>query len=106
MPPRSIRRWCARTAYGAQGYDAGLLVGSALKATGGKIDNIDALSAAIRKADIQSVRGPFKFGPNQHPIQDFYAMTGEKSPSGEFYLKTGKKVLANRGDDYAADCKL
>ena len=49
--------------------------------------------AAIRKADIQSVRGPFKFGPNQHPIQDWYALTAEKSPSGEFYLKTGKKVL-------------
>ncbi len=52
------------------------------------------------------MRGPFKFGPNQHPIQDWYALTAEKSPSGEFYLKTGKKVLPNRGDDYAKDCKL
>jgi branched-chain amino acid transport system substrate-binding protein len=52
------------------------------------------------------VRGPFKFGPNQHPIQDWYALTAEKSPAGEFHLKTGKKVLPNRGDDYAKDCKL
>lgn len=94
------------TSYAAQGYDAGLLVGSALKATGGKVNNIDAVAAAIRKGDIQSVRGPFKFGPNQHPIQDWYALTAQKSPSGEFSLKTGKKVLPNRGDDYAKDCKL
>jgi len=94
------------TAYAAQGYDAALLVASALKAVGGNVDNIDAVSAAIRKGDIQSVRGPFKFGPNQHPIQDWYALTAEKSPSGEYYLKTGKKVLPNRGDDYAAQCKL
>jgi branched-chain amino acid transport system substrate-binding protein len=93
------------TSYAAQGYDAGLLVASALKATGGKVD-VDALAAAIRKADIQSVRGPFKFGPNQHPIQDWYALTAEKSPSGEYYLKTGKKVMSARGDDYAKDCKL
>jgi branched-chain amino acid transport system substrate-binding protein len=93
------------TSYAAQGYDAGLLIASALKATGGKVD-VDALAAAIRKGDIQSVRGPFKFGPNQHPIQDWFAMSGEKSPSGEFYLKTGKKVLSARGDDYAKDCKL
>jgi branched-chain amino acid transport system substrate-binding protein len=94
------------TSYAAQGYDAGLLVASALKATGGKADNIDALAAAIRKGDIQSVRGPFKFGSNQHPIQDWYALTAEKSPSGEFYLKTGKKVMSARGDDYSKDCKM
>lgn len=94
------------TSYAAQGYDAGLLVASALKATGGKVDNVDAFAAALRKADFQSVRGPFKFGPNQHPIQDWYAMTAEKLPSGEFVLKTGKKVLTDRGDDYAKDCKL
>ena len=94
------------TSYAAQGYDAALLIGSALKATGGKLDNMDAFRAALRKADIASVRGNFKFGPNQHPIQDWYALTAEKSPSGEYMLKTGKKVLANRGDNYAVECKL
>ena len=94
------------TSYAAQGYDAALLIGSALKATGGKLDNMDAFRAALRKADIASVRGNFKFGPNQHPIQDWYALTAEKSPSGEYRLKTGTKVLANRGDNYAAECKL
>lgn len=67
---------------------------------------MDAFRAAMRKADIQSVRGNSKFGPNQHPVQDWYAMQAEKLPSGQYGLKTQKKVLADRGDDYAAECKM
>jgi branched-chain amino acid transport system substrate-binding protein len=32
------------------------------------------------KANFESVRGPFKFGPNQHPIQDWWAAKVEKDP--------------------------
>lgn len=94
------------TSYAAQGYDAGLIIGSALKATGGKIDDMDAVRAAMRKADFKSVRGAFKFGANHHPIQDWYSMQAEKLPSGQYGLKTQKKVLADRGDDYTVDCKM
>jgi branched-chain amino acid transport system substrate-binding protein len=94
------------TSYAAQGYDAGLLIGSGLKATNFSTDNMDALRAAMRKADFASVRGNFKFDKNQHPIQDWYALTAEKSPSGDFILKTGNKVLSNHGDIYAKDCKM
>jgi branched-chain amino acid transport system substrate-binding protein len=94
------------TSYAAQGYDAGLIIGSALKATGGKIDDMDAVRAAMRKADIKSVRGAFKFGANHHPIQDWYSMQAEKAPNGQYVLKTQKKVLADRGDDYTVDCKM
>ena len=34
------------------------------------------------KADFQSVRGNFKFGPNQHPVQDWYALKVEKDADG------------------------
>ena len=94
------------TSYAAQGYDAALLIGSALKATGGSLDNMDAFRAAMRKADFASVRGNFKFDQNQHPIQDWYALQAEKNANGEYFLKTGKKVLANHGDAYAKECKL
>ncbi len=94
------------TSYAAQGYDAGLLIGSALKATGFSTDNMDALRAAMRKADFASVRGNFKFDKNQHPIQDWYALKAEKTPGGDFVLKTGNKVLSNHGDVYAKDCKM
>lgn len=94
------------TSYAAQGYDAGLLIGSALKATGFSVDNMDAVREAMRKADFASVRGNFKFGSNQHPIQDWYALKAEKTPDGDYVLKTGNKVLSNHGDIYAKDCKL
>jgi len=94
------------TSYAAQGYDAGLLIGSALKATGFSLDNMDSVRAAMRTADFASVRGNFKFAANQHPVQDWYALKAEKTPSGEFILKTGNKVLSEHGDIYAKDCKM
>ena len=83
-----------------------LLIGSALKATGGRLDDMDAFRFAMRKANFSSVRGAFKFGSNQHPVQDWYALEAEKKANGEVVLKTQKKVLANHGDAYAAACKL
>ena len=96
----------APTYYASQGYDAALAIASALKATGGKTD-VPALRTALAKADFQSVRGAFKFGPNQHPVQDWYALKVEKGADGTPMLKTtGTKVLSNHGDVYAKDCKL
>lgn len=96
----------APTYYASQGYDAALAIASALKATGGKTD-VPALRTAMAKADFQSVRGAFKFGPNQHPVQDWYALKVDKGADGAPILKTtGTKVLSNHGDVYAKDCKL
>lgn len=93
------------TYYASQGYDTALAIASALKATGGKTD-VPALRKALAKADFQSVRGAFKFGPNQHPIQDWYALKVEKGADGAPVLKTEGKVLSNHSDAYAKDCKL
>lgn len=93
------------TYYASQGYDTALAIASALKATGGKAD-VPALRKALAKADFQSVRGAFKFGPNQHPVQDWYALKVEKGADGAPVLKTQGKVLSNHSDAYAKDCKL
>ena len=93
------------TYYASQGYDTALAIASALKATGGKTD-VPALRKALAKADFQSVRGAFKFGPNQHPVQDWYALKVEKGADGAPVLKTQGKVLSNHSDAYAKDCKL
>ncbi|MDF2115317.1 ABC transporter substrate-binding protein [Roseiarcaceae bacterium H3SJ34-1] len=94
------------TAYAAQGYDAALAIGAALKGTGGKIDDLKAFRTAMLKADFASVRGAFKFGNNQHPVQDWYALRVEKGADGQLALVTKSKVLTNRSDFYAKDCKL
>ena len=69
-----------------------------------------SIPAAFRKAlltsEIPTVRGKFKFGANQHPVQDWYALTAEKGADGKMVLKTEKKVLTDHGDVYASECKM
>lgn len=94
------------TYYASQGYDTALAIAAALKATGGNVENTDAFSAAMRKADFQSVRGAFKFGPNQHPINDWYSLKVEKGADGQLGIVTKGKVLEAHSDFYAKSCKI
>lgn len=94
------------TYYASQGYDTALAIAAALKATGGKVEDTDAFSAAMRKADFQSVRGAFKFGPNQHPINDWYSLKVEKGADGQLGIVTKGKVLEAHSDFYAKSCKI
>ncbi|WP_315834792.1 ABC transporter substrate-binding protein [Bradyrhizobium prioriisuperbiae] len=94
------------TYYASQGYDTALAIGAALKGTGGKLDDVEAFRQAMLKADFQSTRGTFKFGPNQHPVQDWWALKAEKSADGKLALNTKTKVLSSHGEAYAKDCKF
>src|SRR3954463_117686 len=92
--------------YAFQAYDAALLIDSALKATGGKTDNKDALRAAIRKADFKSLRGAFKFNTNHYPIQDFYLVKVAKRGDGKFQTEIVQKVFENYSDPHVKDCAM
>ena len=94
------------TYYAAMGYDTARLIGSALKATGGDVGKEDAFRAALKKADFPSVRGPFKFGANQHPIEDWFELKVVKGEDGKPILKTVGTIYKDRGDAYAAECKM
>jgi len=94
------------TLYASQGYDAARLIGSALKATGGDVGDLDALRDALRAANFASVRGAFRFGRNQHPVQDLYVRKVVKSDDGTMTNQTLKKVFSNHADAYAPECKL
>ncbi|MFL4990878.1 MAG: ABC transporter substrate-binding protein [Microvirga sp.] len=91
--------------YAMQAYDTAKLIDSGLKATGGNTADKKALSAAIRKADFKSARGPFKFNANGYPIQDFYLVKVAKRPDGKFQTEIAEKVFENYGDVYSKDCK-
>jgi branched-chain amino acid transport system substrate-binding protein len=92
--------------YAAQAYDTALLIDSALKATGGKTDNKDALRAALAKADFKSLRGAFKFNTNHYPIQDFYLVKVAKRADGKFQTEIAQKVFTDYVDPYAKDCAM
>lgn len=92
--------------YAMQAYDAAQLIDSALKTTGGKTDNKNALREALKKADFRSLRGDFKFGPNNFPIQDFYLVKVAKRPDGKFQTEIVEKVFDDYADPYAKECKI
>lgn len=94
------------TFYAGQGYDTALAIGAALKGSAGKVDDPAAFRTAMLKADFASTRGAFRFGPNQHPIQDWYALEVVRGAEGKPSLVTRGKVLENYGDVHSADCKL
>lgn len=93
------------TYYAAQGYDAALLMAAGLKDSAGAVDPA-AFRAAVLAADIPSVRGDFRLGPNQHPVQDWYALSVVKDADGKPRLKTEATVLSAHGDVYARDCQM
>ena len=89
--------------YASQGFDAANLIISAL----GKADVADqeAFLAALREADFASVRGDFRFGNNQHPIQDIYVR--EVIQEGDVFTnKIVSTGLSAQQDIYAAECAL
>ncbi len=94
------------TYYAGQGYDTALAIGAALKGSGGDVKDTEKFRKAMVKADFQAVRGNFKFGPNQHPIQDWYATKVEKDKDGKIVIKTGAKIMSDQGDVFAKDCKF
>jgi branched-chain amino acid transport system substrate-binding protein len=90
--------------YAMQGYDAALLIDSAVKAVKGDLTNKDAVAAALKKADFTSLRGDFKFNTNGYPIQNFYLTKVAKRADGKFQTEIVEKVFSNYGDRYAKDC--
>ena len=94
------------TYYSSQGYDTALAIGAALEGVAGNLDDIGAFRKAMLKADFQSTRGAFRFGPNQHPVQDWWALRAEKDGNGKLVLRTKGKIFSDHGDAYAKDCKL
>ncbi len=92
--------------YGAQSYDGILLIDSAVKATKGNLKDTKALVAAMRKADFKSIRGPFKYNVNHHPIQNFYLLRAEKVAGGDIEMRIQKTIFENHKDAYSQDCKM
>jgi len=92
--------------YGAQSYDGIMLIDSAIKATKGNVKDTKALVQAMRKADYPSLRGPFKFNNNHHPIQNFYLLDTVKLPSGDIEMRIQKTIFEKHQDSYHQDCKM
>jgi branched-chain amino acid transport system substrate-binding protein len=93
------------TFYGAQTYDAAMLINSAVLATKGNLSDKEAVRNAMEKADFKSVRGKFRFGNNHIPIQNFYLQ--EAVMDGDNYLlKTVATIVEDNQDRFHDKCPM
>lgn len=92
--------------FAALGYDSVKLIDSAVKEVGGKIENKDAVRAALRKANFQSVRGSFKFNNNHFPIQDLYIMEVKKDEKGTLKAVLKDTAVKDWQDPYHQECPM
>jgi branched-chain amino acid transport system substrate-binding protein len=92
--------------YGAQSYDAVGLINSAVVAVKGDLTKKDAMRAEMRKANYASVRGPYKYGNNHFPIQNFYLQDVVKDSEGTLTLKTVATIVKDSQDEHAKKCAM
>lgn len=94
------------TFYAAQTYDAINLIASGVAGAKGDLKDKEAIRAAMKKGNIQSVRGPFKLGPNQVPVLDIYQQVVEKAADGDYQQLTVSTVLKDSVSSAASACKM
>ena len=90
--------------YAAAGFDAANVLDLGLRKAAG---DPKKLAAAVRTAggEFKSVRGPFKFGANNMPVQNYYAFETVRA-GGKVATRQIGTPLAAHADSYAALCKL
>jgi branched-chain amino acid transport system substrate-binding protein len=94
------------TFYGAQSYDAANFINSAVVAVKGDLTKKDAMRAEMRKANYASVRGPYKYGNNHFPIQNFYLQDVVKDAEGNLTLKTVATIVKDSQDKHHQKCAM
>ncbi|RIH87117.1 Leu/Ile/Val-binding protein [Meiothermus luteus] len=93
------------TLYASQGYDAALLLDTAIKAVGGDLSKKDELRKTML-AGFNSTRGPIKFSPNGYPIQNYYLRQVVQQPNGEIVNRLVGTIFTNHRDAYVDRCRL
>ncbi|WP_152205228.1 ABC transporter substrate-binding protein [Marinobacter changyiensis] len=91
------------TLYASQGFDTANLILSALDEA--HPDDQAAFRKALKAAKFDSVRGDFRFGRNNHPIQDIYVrevVAGDGKPTNRLVGVAVEDIQ----DAYVEQCKL
>ena len=94
------------TFYAAQAYEAIMAIDAAVRDVKGKVQDKPPVLAALKAARFDSLRGTFKYGNNQFPIQDYYLRVIGKDAQGRLVNKTVGTTLKAYQDAYHADCAM
>jgi branched-chain amino acid transport system substrate-binding protein len=92
--------------YAAQGYDAALMMDTAVRAVKGKVEDREALMKALKTVKAKSVRGDYKINNNGFPIQNYYLRVIGKDAQGRIVNKNLGTVFTNHADAYAKECPI
>jgi len=92
--------------YGAQSYDAANLINSAVVAVKGDLSKKDEMRKEMQRVNYASVRGPYKYGNNQFPIENFYLQDVVKDPDGVLTLKTVATIVKDSQDRFHGKCPM
>lgn len=92
--------------YAAQAYDVIKAMDAAVRAVGGNVSDRNAVVAALRTANFESVRGDFSFGPNQFPVQNFYLRVIGRDSEGTITNRSIGRIFENHQDSYVSNCNM
>lgn len=92
--------------YAAQSYDVIMAMDAAVTQVDGDVSDKQAVLNALKAADFESVRGDFKYGDNQYPIQSYYLRQIAKDADGNITNKLISKVFDEYQDAYVSECKM
>lgn len=89
--------------YASQSFDTANLILSALATA--DVSDTDAFREALRAANFTSVRGDFRFAPNQHPIQRVYVREVVEV-DGVFTNRITGTAFEEHQDIHGANCQM
>ncbi len=92
--------------YAAQSYDTIMLIKSAVDAVNGDLGDRNGMREAMRRADFPSIRGKFRYGNNQFPIENFYLRKVVKDSEGNYTTSIVSTVYKDHQDPYASQCSM
>jgi branched-chain amino acid transport system substrate-binding protein len=94
------------TFYAAQAYDVIMAMDAAVRDVGGNVKDKPAVLKALKAAKFESVRGDFKYGNNNYPIQDYYLRVIGKNAEGKITNRTLSTPLKAYRDAYYDKCPI
>ena len=92
--------------FAAQSYDAAFFLDGAVRAVNGDLSNQDGIRDELRKANYASIRGPYTYNNNHHPIQNFYEREVVLGDDGKPKIVTRGIVFKDHQDSYSHLCKM
>jgi branched-chain amino acid transport system substrate-binding protein len=92
--------------YAAQAWDTIFMIDAAVRDVKGNLDDKPALLAALKAVRYRSVRGDYRLGPNNVPIQPMVLREVVKDAQGRITNRTVGKLFDAHADVYGPKCVM